>query len=180
MRLLVTCLFSLAVLLNPYDAFARTKPKKVREKDHPNYEKYQNDEEFREGKSKRLSGILLSSIGGGTGAAAFIIGVLWNSCYGASDKDRPTCKTNARNTMAAGLVVGGASLGFGIPMISVGGVKMGEARRRIDEKYPVKEEKETDDGDEAYWNQSEDAMVASNNPFYEDLSLSVRILNLQF
>lgn len=179
MRFLVTCLCSLTVFLNSYDAFARTKPKKVRDKDHPNYERYLNDEEFRAGRSKRLSGILLSSIGGGTGAAAFIIGVLWNSCYGASDKDLPTCKTNARNTMAAGLLVGGASLGFGIPLISVGGVKMGEARRRINEKYPVKEEKETE-GDEAYFQRNASALVASNRSFHEDLSVSLRVLNLEF
>ncbi len=168
----------MVVLSNSYVAYARTKPKKVREKDHPNYERYQSDEEFRDGKSKRLSGILLSSIGGGTGAAAFIIGVLWNSCWGATEKDRQICKTNARNTMAAGVLVGGASLGFGIPLISVGGVKMGEARRRIDNKYPVNGEKETE-GDKAYFQQSDSNLVVSNRQFYKNLSISLRVLNLE-
>ncbi len=168
MNLLIACLFSLSLVFNSYDAFARTKPKK-----------YQSDDEFREGKSKRLSGILLSSIGGGTGALAFLVGVLWNSCYGASEKDLPTCKRNAKNTMGAGLLVAGASLGFGIPMISVGAGKIGEARSRIDQKYPVKESSEPE-GDEAYFNQGGAMVTASHKPLYEDLSLSVRVLNLQF
>jgi hypothetical protein len=179
MKLFVACFCSMVLFLCSFDAFARSKPKKVREKDHPNYERYINDDEFREGRSKRLSGILLSSIGGGTGAAAFIIGILWNSCYGASEKDRPTCQRNARNTMGAGLLVGGASLGFGIPMISAGGEKIGEARRRIDEKYPVREEKQSD-RNEANLQKSDHGMLVSAKPFYEDFSISVRFLNLEF
>ena len=179
MKIFVACLCSIALFLSSFDAYARSKPKKVREKDHPNYERYINDDDFREGRAKRLSGILLSSIGGGTGAAAFIIGILWNSCYGASEKDRPTCQRNARNTMAAGLVVGGASLGFGIPMISVGGEKMSEARRRIDEKFPVREEKQSDKNEAGFQKSSRD-LLARNKPFYEDFCIALRVLNLEF
>jgi hypothetical protein len=178
MKLVVTIIFSLSLLLNSYDALARTKPKKMREKDHPNYQKYLNDEEFRSGRTTRITGILLSSIGGGTGAAAFIVGVLWNSCYGASDKDLSTCKRNARNTMAAGILVGGASLGVGIPMISVGGTKMGSARSRIDEAHPIKETNE-DEGNEASLNYGSQTL-AQQRLLTDDLSFSVRVLNLQF
>lgn len=179
MKLLMTIILSFCFLLNSYDAFGRTKPKKVRDRDHPNYQKYLNDEEFRAGRANRLTGILLSSIGGGFGAAAFIVGVLWNSCYGASDKELSTCKRNARDTMAAGVLVSGASLGFGIPLISVGGTKMGNARSRIDEANPIKESND-DKGNEASLNYGRQTLLAHQGSFTEDFSFSVRVLNLQF
>jgi len=181
MRYVFTCIVVVSVFLNSFDAFARSKPKKVRDKDHPNYSRYQSDEEFRAGRSTRLTGILLSSIGGGTGAGAFIVGVLWNSCIGASGDVLATCRRNASTMMAAGVLVGGASLGVGIPMISVGAVKMGDARRRIDQEHPIKEdESNAKEGNEAFLNYGSAILASHPKHFYDDLGISLRVLNVEF
>jgi hypothetical protein len=64
-------------------------------------------------------------------------------------------------------------------MISVGGEKMSEARRRIDEKFPVREEKQSDKNEAGFQKSSRD-LLASNKPFYEDFSIALRVLNLEF
>lgn len=161
---------ALSVLLSSSAVVAKEKRKKPREKDHPNYERYLADEEFRSGRSSRLAGILTASIGGGVGGGILIVGMLWNSCLGAGDDQLSRCKTNARNTMVAGGVVTAASLGTGIPLIVIGGEKMGQARRRIDQEFPVKSEAEKKPPEEA---------KTFAHPA-EGLSLAVRVLNLEF
>jgi len=179
MKIFFVCLFMMSTLLSSSDVFARPKQKKFRLKDHPNYIKYQDDEEFRQGRSTRLTGILLTSIGGGVGGAAFLVGVLWNTCIGSSDEVRTTCQRNSRYMMGAGALVGGASLGAGIPMISVGAVKMGNARRKIDEAFPVNE---TTNGEvnEASVQNGNNLSAIGGKGVSENFSVAVRVLNYQF
>lgn len=171
-------LFTFLVFL-PQQAEARAKKKKrPSEKDHPNYQHYIEDDEFLAARSKRLAGILITSIGGGVGGGVLIGGILWNTCMGAHGDTLDTCRRNARVTMALGAIATGASLSVGIPMISVGREGMDDAKQRIDGKYPVKEQEES--GGEASRSHGPDNRMASSGSMFQDYSLAVRVLNLQF
>lgn len=172
-------LFLAFLFVLPQQAEARSKEKKKsREKNQPNYQHYEDDDEYRAGKAKRLTGVLLTSIGGSVGGAVLIGGILWNSCIGAADDTLATCKRNAKQTMAIGAVTTALSLGFGIPMITVGKVEMNDAKDRIDRKYPEKESEEN--GDEASSRRSSGFRLASGGSMFNNYSIAVRVLNLQF
>lgn len=171
-------LFMALLFALPQQAEAKSKKKKKpNEKDHPNYQHYEDDSEYREGKAKRLSGILLTSIGGGVGGGVLGVGILWNSCWGSTGDTLDKCKKNARATMAVGAIATAASLGFGIPMISVGRATMNDAKDRIDRKYPVKVA--PDSGDETSVGGDASFHLASG-PWYQDYSISMRVFNREF
>lgn len=171
-------LFISLLFILPQQVEAKSKKKrKASEKDHPNYQYYENDSEYRQGKAERMSGILLTSIGGGVGGGVLGIGILWNSCLGSTGDTLDKCKKNARAVMVVGAIATGVSLGLGIPKISVGRQTMNNAKDRIDRQYPVKNE--PDSGDEASAVGGAGFQLASG-PWYQDYNISMRVFNREF
>jgi hypothetical protein len=172
-QLVIIC--AVIIGLSPVTAFGKSKKKKEREKDHPNYERYMADEEYRSGRSNRIAGLLVSSIVGGIGGGILVGGLLWNACMGASEEDTPKCKRNARGVMLTGVVVAGAGLGTGIPLVSVGSDKMSSARRRIDAEFPVKDTDQDSDADD-----EKEEEAGRRGSALDGMTLAVRVLNLEF
>lgn len=148
-------------------SLAHAKPKKAKDKDHPNNERYLADEEYLAGRDKRRTGILLTSIGGGVGGVMLVGGFFWYMCMGASEEQKPKCQRNAGTAMGVGAVVTGGSLGVGIPFIVSGRQSMRAAQSRIDGEFPVKEEPAGEP-------------EAKRNRPSESFGLAVQVVDLRF
>ncbi len=68
------------------------------------------------GSGKLVSGILVTSIGSAIGGLMLLFGTMGMECH----DDEEECDKNDLSTTQAGLLIGGASLGVGIPLIVMG------------------------------------------------------------
>ena len=100
---------------------------------------YKRTSAYRTGERLRMSGILITAVGGGLG---LLVGVLTVAAHVKCQDEYPAdfpdqhkvhCTTN-RDAAIVGFAIAGASLGAGVPMWLVGASKMEAARRSFKKK----------------------------------------------